>query len=88
MPLFDYECRACQHVFEALVRSTDPPPSSCPACRSQDLAKLPSAASMTSDEHNRTLVKKERKARLPKHQGEQREEFQKTLKEHLEHEGH
>ena len=43
---------------------------------------------MSSDERTRTLVSKERKARLPKHQGEQREEFQKTLKEHLEHEGH
>ena len=87
MPLYDYECRACQHRFEALVRTTDPPPA-CPTCKSQDLEKLITAASMSSDERTRTLVSKERKARLPKHQGEQREEFQKTLKEHLEHEGH
>jgi putative FmdB family regulatory protein len=87
MPLYDYECRGCRHHFEALVRSTDPPPS-CPECKSEDLERLPSAASMSSDERTRTLVSKERKLRLPKHQGEQREEFQKTLKEHLEHEQH
>ena len=87
MPLYDFECRSCQHQFEALVRSTDPPPS-CPACKGQDLQRLPSVVSMTSEDHVRTLVKKERKARLPKHKAEQHEEFQKTLKEHLEHEGH
>ena len=43
---------------------------------------------MSSEERTRSLVRKARKERLPKHQGEQREEFQKTLKEHLEHEGH
>jgi putative FmdB family regulatory protein len=87
MPLYDYECRGCHHHFEVLVRSANPPPS-CPACKSEDLERLPSAISMSSEERTRSLVRKERKARLPKHQGEQREEFQKTLKEHLEHENH
>jgi putative FmdB family regulatory protein len=87
MPLYDYECRGCHHHFEALVRSGNPPPS-CPVCRSADLERLPSAISMSTEERTRSLVRKERKARLPKHQGEQREEFQKTLKEHLEHENH
>ena len=86
MPLYDYECRACRHHFEALVRGSDAP--SCPACQSQDLARLPSAISMSSEERTRALVRKARKERLPKHQAEQREEFQKTLKEHLDHEGH
>jgi putative FmdB family regulatory protein len=87
MPLYDYECRGCHHRFEALVRAANPAPS-CPACKSDDLERLPSSISMSSEEHTRALVRKERKARLPKHQGEQREEFQKTLKEHLEHENH
>jgi putative FmdB family regulatory protein len=87
MPLYDYECHGCHHQFEVLVRSPDPPPS-CPACKSADLERLPSAISMSSEERTRSLVRRERKARLPKHQAEQREEFQKTLKEHLEHENH
>jgi putative FmdB family regulatory protein len=87
MPLYEYECRGCHHHFEALVRSANPPPS-CPVCKGEDLERLPSAISMSTEERTRSLVRKERKARLPKHQGEQREEFQKTLKEHLEHENH
>ena len=60
MPLYDYECRACQHQFEALVRSTDPPPTACPECKAEALERLPSAVSMTSDEHQRSLVSKEK----------------------------
>jgi hypothetical protein len=43
---------------------------------------------MTSDEHNRELVRNERKRRLPQHKAEQNEEYQHALKEHLDHEGH
>ena len=38
MPLFDFRCRACGHLFETLVRpNTDAP--SCPKCQSTDLEK-------------------------------------------------
>lgn len=40
MPLFDYRCRACGHQFEALVRTQDPPPTSCPSCHAADLERL------------------------------------------------
>ena len=47
MPLYDYECRACHHVFEALVRSTDPAPTACPACKAEDLERLPAWLNQT-----------------------------------------
>jgi putative FmdB family regulatory protein len=86
MPLYDYECRACGREFEALVRGDSQP--SCPECHSQDLERQLSTFMMTSDEHNREMVRKERKRRLPKHKAEQHEEYQHALKEHLDHEPH
>lgn len=37
MPLYDYQCRSCQHHFEALVRSGTTP--ACPRCASLELEK-------------------------------------------------
>ncbi len=34
MPMFDYECKTCQKVFEWFVRKDDPPVL-CPGCRSE-----------------------------------------------------
>jgi len=86
MPLYEYQCRACKHQFEALVRNREVP--RCPSCQSEDLERLLSSFGMSSLEHTKELVKSERKRLAPIHQNQQREEFQKTLKEHLDHEGH
>ena len=37
MPLYEYECRGCQHRFELLVR--DSTVLACPSCSSQELEK-------------------------------------------------
>ena len=37
MPLFEYECRKCGQLFEALVVGSRSP--ACPKCKSQDLEK-------------------------------------------------
>ncbi len=37
MPLYEYQCRACGHRFEALVIGTRKP--ACPNCHSQELEK-------------------------------------------------
>jgi len=87
MPLYDYECRACKNFFEVLIRPGSGTPE-CPECHSQDLERQLSTFMMTSDEHNRELVRNERKRRLPQHKAEQNEEYQHALKEHLDHEGH
>jgi len=38
VPLFDFRCRACGEVFEALVRPPVVP--GCPACAATDLERL------------------------------------------------
>src|SRR5262245_14556003 len=32
MPLYEYECEACQHRFEVIQKFTDAPISTCPKC--------------------------------------------------------
>jgi putative FmdB family regulatory protein len=38
MPIYGYDCSACGHQFEKLVRSSDSAPT-CPACESKDLKR-------------------------------------------------
>lgn len=39
MPLFDFRCQTCGHVFEELVSSSSAPPR-CPKCQSDNVARL------------------------------------------------
>jgi putative FmdB family regulatory protein len=32
MPLYEYECDACGHRFEVIVKFSDPPLETCPSC--------------------------------------------------------
>ena len=32
MPLYEYECERCGHVFEAIQKFSDPPIAVCPKC--------------------------------------------------------
>jgi putative FmdB family regulatory protein len=32
MPLYEYECDACGHRFEVIVKFSDPPIEKCPTC--------------------------------------------------------
>jgi putative FmdB family regulatory protein len=32
MPLYEYECDACEHRFEKIQKFSDPPVETCPAC--------------------------------------------------------
>jgi putative FmdB family regulatory protein len=46
MPLYEYRCEPCAHVFETLVRSADEVPR-CPRCGGQTLTRqlsVPAAA--------------------------------------------
>lgn len=47
MPIFDYDCRACGHTFEALVRGGVTP--ACPSCQSADVEKRLSLPAVKSD---------------------------------------
>lgn len=43
MPIYEYQCRACAHVFDALQKLSDEPLTECPACHEPQLRKLVSA---------------------------------------------
>jgi putative FmdB family regulatory protein len=47
MPIYEYECKACGHEFERLIRTGDVP--ACPACKSQELTRLLSLSSVSSE---------------------------------------
>ena len=44
MPIYEYECQACGHKFEALQKMSAPPLLRCPVCDKDSLKKLISAA--------------------------------------------
>jgi putative FmdB family regulatory protein len=43
MPIFDYQCSACGHQFDALQKLAEAPLKDCPACGEPALNKLLSA---------------------------------------------
>jgi putative FmdB family regulatory protein len=48
MPLYEYQCRACAHEFEALIRPGDTP--KCTSCGSEELEKLLSPIGVSTDQ--------------------------------------
>ncbi len=44
MPIYEYQCRACQHELEALQKVSDPHLTDCPNCQQPSLQKKISAA--------------------------------------------
>jgi putative FmdB family regulatory protein len=48
MPIFEYECRECEHHFEYLVLSSSPA-AECPACGKKDLKQMISLCAVSSE---------------------------------------
>jgi len=44
MPIYEYQCQACQHQLEALQKMADASLTDCPVCHKAELKKLVSAA--------------------------------------------
>jgi len=44
MPIYEYQCQACQHELEALQKISDAPLLDCPECNKSELKKKISAA--------------------------------------------
>jgi putative FmdB family regulatory protein len=59
MPLFDFRCRRCDQVFEALVRAGTTP--ACASCGGVDLEQLPSSFGMSSASIRKGHLDKARK---------------------------
>jgi putative FmdB family regulatory protein len=47
MPIYDYRCTACGHVFEELVKLGQTP--DCPACNARDPEKLRSLPAVSTE---------------------------------------
>jgi putative FmdB family regulatory protein len=43
MPIYEYQCEACGHVFDSLQKISEPPLTTCPDCSAEALKKLVSA---------------------------------------------
>jgi putative FmdB family regulatory protein len=44
MPIYEYQCQACQYQFDAMQKISDHPLTQCPKCQQDSLQKLISAA--------------------------------------------
>jgi putative FmdB family regulatory protein len=43
MPIYEYQCQSCEHVFDVLQKMSDDPLTYCPECGEPRLKKLLSA---------------------------------------------
>ena len=77
MPIYEYECRACRHQFEAIVRVSDVP--ACPECRSSDLERLVSLFAVDSGDSRRLSLAAARKqhARTTKEKAHAEAEYER-----------
>ena len=63
MPIYEYACRSCGHEFEQLIRTGDT--AACPSCKGQDLERLLSHVSVSSEHTRQSNFNKARaKAKL------------------------
>ncbi|AEH45312.1 regulatory protein, FmdB family [Thermodesulfatator indicus DSM 15286] len=64
MPIYEFRCEICGHVFERILKMNDPWPP-CPACGEKKVLKLPSVfgftdASSWRSERERAILKRAR----------------------------
>jgi putative FmdB family regulatory protein len=80
MPIYEYECRACGHNFEQLVRSSDTTPPACPACQGQDLEKILSMFAVSSETTRGIALKdgRRRSARTQRDKNQAQLEYEKN----------
>lgn len=60
MPIYDFKCRACSHVFDALVRHDAMP--SCPSCGAAHLERLVSLPAVSTEKSRKRSLGKARQA--------------------------
>lgn len=44
MPIYEFECRSCGHVWDRLQKLSDPDPEACPACAAGEVGRRVTAA--------------------------------------------
>lgn len=60
MPLYEFRCRNCDHIFEQLVRDNSPMP--CPACGVDDKTRVISRFAVSSEGTRSLNLAKARRA--------------------------
>lgn len=40
MPIYEYQCQECKHIFETMQKINEPPFLDCPACSAPKLQKI------------------------------------------------
>ena len=45
MPIYEFQCNACGHRFDELMRLSDPDPAACPACGAPQVQRQVTAPS-------------------------------------------
>jgi putative FmdB family regulatory protein len=53
MPIQDYGCRTCNHIWEVTVLDPTDVPDTCPDCLGRDIRPFISWRGMYTDEHKR-----------------------------------
>jgi putative FmdB family regulatory protein len=49
MPIYEYQCSRCEHVFEELIlRASDEAELACPSCQQDEPVRILSAAAVSS----------------------------------------
>jgi len=43
MPIYEYSCADCEHVFELVQKMSDPDPETCPSCGGSNVGKMMSS---------------------------------------------
>jgi putative FmdB family regulatory protein len=44
MPIYEFECRSCQHIWDELQKISDPDPAQCPSCGATTVVRRMTAA--------------------------------------------
>jgi len=86
MPIYEYECRGCQHQFEFLLLPGSGESPQCPSCHGVELDRLLSGFAVSSPELSSARVKMARKqiarSKDTKDRNVARAEYEKEHREH------
>ena len=82
MPIFEYQCKKCDHVFEFLELPAHPAQPECPSCHGRKLEKVISIFGLSTPSTRKANAKKSIAAQKAAHK-EQAVEEHKEYHKHI-----
>ena len=85
MPIYEYECQACHHIFEFLQLPTSKAKPECPSCHGKKLEKVISSFALSTPSTRKANAKKsiaQQKAAHKEKAVEEHKEYHKHMDEH------